>query len=61
MIKLFNNYYYPVVNSSDMCLISANTMRTMSSTDTLESMLEQKSINDLTIWYHVCIVMSTPK
>ena len=49
MIKLFNNYYYPVVNSSDMCLISANTMKTMSSTNTLESMLEQKSINDLTI------------
>ena len=49
MNKIFNVCCVPVANSSDICLIARDSMRTISSNNYLELILLEKSIKDLTI------------
>lgn len=49
MIKLFNVCCYNVANSSDICLVAKDTIRTISSNDFLDLMLLERSIKGLSI------------
>lgn len=49
MIKLFNACCHNVANSSDICLVTKNTIRTISSNDFLDLILLERSIKGLSI------------